>query len=932
MAQLQSLEIAFGKEASPTEVSNTQVDTLVLAIATPRNNSNYSITKTTTGVSQLSGYITSKNNGAITESNQYILEKNGVGVLGNIITEEYSLNTGGKVRLLEGEELQLYCLNSSNINVSMQSMATWVYIDFGAISKDAVALTDEDIRAQFNVTWNNTALTAQEAQAQYGLALGEVWRGKLNSTSGLIKITTALVNWGWSGSMVVRAYPASIDEIPETTDTTRANRLTPAISIDIESIAVNSAIIASSKENLANGTNVRFSISDLLPANNTKVGVIPLTDPSVIQRWTVSVGSLDGADYKVPEEISEFSVTCHLTYMSMTISVNKTFYVISTVCSLSKNPKLFNCIKSVFNLPATDTEYISTQAASVTNTQVVEIFKKLDDFEVETFDEMTAFSKVRTLDLSFMLESPNTNLKHLKTGKTNTIVGGCFKGIQYVNSEDFPDVKVIQNSKLFEGNTVISSVNMPNLDSITGDEGLVFKGCTALETVSLPLLRVISLSTNNNIFYGCSVLSALDFPLLSTYRFSGEDNMCYGCSYLESFKAPVITKFEFAGSHMFYNCSRLEEINLNGLVSIKTKSTDNAMFAGCVALREVSFPALTKIENPVGSNDMFFGCTNITTLSFPVLSTLSGESCNMFKGCSGISSVNFTALTSINYSDNVSMFENCTDLETFGAAALSSIQTGDNNFFKGCSRLTNINTPILTSITATGDCSMFSGCSAISEISFPSVAVISCTDTLAPFVGCTYLSEVRLPKLISLIGGTNNFLKNCTIVEVCEVPLLQNIIATEENSAFSGLAVNGFTFASLKKISAGTDNNAFKNCSSLAYINIPVIEEISSSGNNNVFDGCGLLSVINFGKHSVNTNPLLISGNCANMFSDTLIDVIPSIISEDVDDNTIVSRISDMEASNFLSGYTFNVIRFPAIRNMPYSPAITFNTNKIKLG
>jgi hypothetical protein len=115
------------------------------------------------------------------------------------------------------------------------------------------------------------------------------------------------------------------------------------------------------------------------------------------------------------------------------------------------------------------------------------------------------------------------------------------------------------------------------------------------------------------------------------------------------------------------------------------------------------------------------------------------------QGCTNLEKVYITAATGdIPYR----AFENCTSLTTFSAPYATSVGTADGtseNVFHGCTALTNVDIPNVTTIGSNA----FDGCSALASINLPKVTSIG----EQAFAGCSALTEINLPMLQTITGG-----------------------------------------------------------------------------------------------------------------------------------------------------------------------------------
>jgi hypothetical protein len=248
----------------------------------------------------------------------------------------------------------------------------------------------------------------------------------------------------------------------------------------------------------------------------------------------------------------------------------------------------------------------------------------------------------------------------------------------------------------------ITSITIP--DGVTSIGANVFRACTRLKTVNLP----VKLETiGGSAFEGCSSLENIVIPdtvnRIGIYAFND-------CKALKTLTLPE--NLVNLGANGFMGCASLESISLpNGLTIIEEET-----FSGCIALKSIKFPA--KLQS-IGSN-AFRGCTSLRTIALPDSVT------EMYEGAfanSGLTEVIFPQeLTKISigvrYATDYGAFAGCTSLKsvtinakladlggnTFGGwavpacTALETITFNGNtnggegwNALNGCNRINTIN-------------------------------------------------------------------------------------------------------------------------------------------------------------------------------------------------------------------------------------------------
>lgn len=463
MAQLQSLSIEFGGQSNPTELTNARVATLVQAIATPRTGSQYSITHTLNGSTQLAGYISSD---GITESSKYVLEQNGIKVVTEASAEEYSLNAGGISSIIEGQELQLYCQNSDSLNVSMRSMVVRVFIDFNLRYKENDTITDTNLRELLNVEgWTKLS--------------GEVWRGVLTDINGLFKVAEPTKNVDWTLPVQFQAYPAMIDDnsdglSEDQLEEVRIQRSTPPITVNVESRAVKEVNIACSKSSgLQSGNIVTFYIASLGPANNTKTKYVPIETAKILN-ISSNQGSFVNGNYQIPNDIDSFTISGSVSYMDRIIPFTKTYQVIQTAYSSSKNSTIWRYIVDGMNdyyqskglstrLNYSTDSWTTDDCKSVTNEQFEFILIRAND---------AGFNSVFTGIEYFILILKSSSIVIDQSGESGSTPTAMISGSTSASSRHDPSSNVVSwiraNSCQYISKQIGQTLYMTQLDRNDG--------------------------------------------------------------------------------------------------------------------------------------------------------------------------------------------------------------------------------------------------------------------------------------------------------------------------------------------------------------------------------------------------------------------------------------------------------------------------------
>lgn len=171
---------------------------------------------------------------------------------------------------------------------------------------------------------------------------------------------------------------------------------------------------------------------------------------------------------------------------------------------------------------------------------------------------------------------------------TVSIANGAFWGCTNLVSVTFPKTLQIIREHAFDGCSSLTTVNMPDF-LVTPDIGsYMFRGCTALKSMTVPQnTNFVTYSTvPMAMFSECTSLESVTLPdnLYEIEGYSFE-----GCKNLKSITIPDGTVR--ISSAAFKDCTALTSISLPDSV----KEIGSSAFEGCTSLRDVSFSPSTTV-------------------------------------------------------------------------------------------------------------------------------------------------------------------------------------------------------------------------------------------------------------------------------------------------------------------------------------------------
>ena len=318
--------------------------------------------------------------------------------------------------------------------------------------------------------------------------------------------------------------------------------------------------------------------------------------------------------------------------------------------------------------------------------------------------------KLEMIDLSNVVIVKGGYFHKVPLNYDNYIPEALFRGSKTLKEVRLGNVTWLGNS-VFQD--CVNLTTITGLENITKIGSLLFKGCCALRSISLPKLQDIQGASD--VFWGCTSLSEVSCPELTQLNQSG---WFYQCSSLRTINLPKISGM--LASSTFDYCSSLEEISFPNVTSI-----EQCAFRGCTNLKVVNIPNAKSIGYACFEN-----CTSLQTVSFPFAEKL-GSNC--FKACSTLYNAEFPKVTTV----GSSAFSGCTSLQTITLPVAEIIE--GSSVFYGCKSLKSISLPKAKSIGLMA----FQYCDSLFSVSLDNVEYIE----KQAFMGCKSLTSLHIPKV-----------------------------------------------------------------------------------------------------------------------------------------------------------------------------------------
>ena len=303
-------------------------------------------------------------------------------------------------------------------------------------------------------------------------------------------------------------------------------------------------------------------------------------------------------------------------------------------------------------------------------------------------------------------------------------------------------------------------------------------------------------------------------------------------------KKTVIAK---TTSRAFYDCNRLQSVDLSGLDTSQAVYMDY-MFSGCSSLASLDLSGLDT-SSSTGMWSMFSGCSSLASLDLSPLDTsnVTGMS-HMFSGCSSLASLDLSGFGTSKVTDMSYMFGNCPSLASLDLSSFDTSKVTDmSEMFSGCSSLASLDLSSFDTSKVTDMSDMFSGCSSLKSLNVTSFDTCKVTSMIAMFNSCTSLESLDLSSFnassvttMMVMFGNCPSLKSLTFssrLDTSNVKSMRLLFAGCK--ALNALDISGFNTSKVTDMSG-----MFSNCTSLASLDVPSLDTSKVTDMSGMFRNC----------------------------------------------------------------------------------------------
>lgn len=345
-------------------------------------------------------------------------------------------------------------------------------------------------------------------------------------------------------------------------------------------------------------------------------------------------------------------------------------------------------------------------------------------------------------------------------------------------------------------------------------------------------------------------------------------------------KVSSITNLDYC----FYQTT-INNVDILNNISMGSSSTMNYTFAEC--------PNITSLTNVVIPNSvvavsgMFSGCplTSITNMTVNVNGSISG----LFKGCNKLTTINTLRIP--NVTDISNTFDGCTDLANLNGFELPNTCTNVSNLFKGCYSLTQLAMNFGANITV-GDNWYPPNLETLNDTTI--------SNNYVKLTNCTTLKTIN--NLILNVSNVENFLTGTSSLKningITVGGTLTSVAGLFKDKTF--IIANNFNFGNTI-----TDfTSCFENCQGITNATIINIANIGNKTMNfsRMFYGClGITALSNITYPSNNSNLSGMYQNCTNLVSANNLTINSSLLVDMFNGCTALNSVSGLIINNATS-------------------------------
>ena len=428
-------------------------------------------------------------------------------------------------------------------------------------------------------------------------------------------------------------------------------------------------------------------------------------------------------------------------------------------------------------------------------------------------------------------------------------------GILWMTGFDPVDSGVIL--KEVEAATIVHSGKSGNLNWSIDDEGcLLIEGdgdysfyrewTKYSDSIKSAVVEVKNITSLRMLFYECTKLEKVDLTGLDTSKVTNMENMFYECDSLKNIDLSTldISKTTNMG-YMFYKCTNLTSVDLSNLNTSNVVNMGH-MFHLCENLVNINLNGIDT-SHVVNMEYMFDGCENLTNVDISKFDTSAVTNMQaMFSWCKKLTRIDVSGFDTSEVTDMNKMFQMCEELEELNLSTLDTSKvTNMENMFYNCKKIKIVNVSKFNTSKVINMSMMFDGCESAERIDVSGFDTSNVISMDYMFFGCKKITGLDVNKFdTSKVTDMRRMFYGCENVE--------------------NINVSGFDTSNVDDM-----GYIFTGCESLKSLDISRLDTSKVTNLESIFDGCTNLEDLNVG--NLNTSNVInmdaVFYNCAKLTS-----------------------------------------------------------------
>lgn len=430
-------------------------------------------------------------------------------------------------------------------------------------------------------------------------------------------------------------------------------------------------------------------------------------------------------------------------------------------------------------------------------------------------------------------------------------------GILWMTGFDPVDSGVIL--KEVEAATIVHSGKSGNLNWSIDDEGcLLIEGdgdysfyrewTKYSDSIKSAVVEVKNITSLRMLFYECTKLEKVDLTGLDTSKVTNMENMFYECDSLKNIDLSTldISKTTNMG-YMFYKCTNLTSVDLSNLNTSNVVNMGH-MFHLCENLVNINLNGIDT-SHVVNMEYMFDGCENLTNVDISKFDTSAVTNMQaMFSWCKKLTRIDVSGFDTSEVTDMESMFQGCknirnVDVSKFDTSNVSSMRM----MFGGCENVGDIDVSQFDTSKVTNMYSMFEGCTNLISVDVSGFDTSKVTDMRRMFYGCENVENINVSGFdTSNVDDMGYIFTGCESLKSLDISRLDTSKVTNLESIFDGCTnLEDLNVGNLNTSNVINMDAVFYNCAKLTSLDLSSFDISKVTSLNSTFMGCTSLERIN---------------------------------------------------------------------------------------